>query len=363
MLLSITVETSIPMRMGCPGSRRRSPVTTMNQERMLNPFLVQVVHTALRWPIGPGMRKKWMMCCHCQRVSVEYWMHQWIRGKKGLSPGLMNHRVSAFQQHTSRGKKPLSPGLQNHRMSVLQLQTWQTSRSGRSLWTLLQRRRNPSTWSSSPHKNCETNNCRTRIFAHSAEVLLQSASTWQLWLCRSQLRLKEEVLYYIWEEDKDHRWLFVVPASLRDMLMKQCHDSPFGGHLGREKTLSALRRHFLWYGKATDVKLYVSTCRECHLGKHPNKKPRASLQNYQAGCPGDCVHQDILEPFCESEAGNRYVLMIVDQFSHWLEMVPLTIQDAESIARAFFEICVIRFGAPFVMHMDQGRNFDSTMMK
>ena len=196
-----------------------------------------------------------------------------------------------------------------------------------------------------------------------AEVLLQSASTRQLWLCRSQLRLKEGVLYYIWEEDKDRRWLFVVPASLRDMLMKQCHDSPFGGHLGREKTLSALRRRFLWYGMATDVKLYVSTCRECHLGKHPNRKPRAPLQNYQAGCLGDHVHLDILGPFCESEAGNRYVVIIVDQFSRWLEMVPLTIQDAESIARAFFESYVVRFGAPFVMHTDQGRNFDSAMMK
>ena len=36
-------------------------MTTMNQERMSNPFLVQVVRTALRWlPIEPGMRKKWM---------------------------------------------------------------------------------------------------------------------------------------------------------------------------------------------------------------------------------------------------------------------------------------------------------------
>ena len=55
--------------------------------------------------------------------------------------------------------------------------------------------------------------------------------------------------------------------------------------------------------------------------------------------------------------------MIIDQFSRWVEMVPLTVQDAESVARAFFETYVVRFGVPFVVHTDQGRNFDSTMVK
>ena len=196
-----------------------------------------------------------------------------------------------------------------------------------------------------------------------SDVLLQSASTRHFWLCRSQLKLKQGVLYYIWEEDKSHRWLLVVPTGLKESLLQQCHDSKFGGHLGREKTLATLKQRFLWHGMATDVKLYVSTCCECHMGKHPNKRPKAPLQNFQAGCPGDRVHMDILGPFCESEAGNRYVLMIIDQFSRWLEMVALNIQDAETIAKAFFETYVVRFGVPFVIHTDQGRNFDSALMK
>ena len=75
------------------------------------------------------------------------------------------------------------------------------------------------------------------------------------------------------------------------------------------------------------------------------------------------MHLDILGPFWESAQGNRYVLMIVDQFSRWVEMVPLRIQDAQTVARSFFETYVVRFGVPFVVHTDQGRNFDYSVMK
>ena len=44
-------------------------------------------------------------------------------------------------------------------------------------------------------------------------------------------------------------------------------------------------------------------------------------------------------------------------------MVPLRIQDAPTVARSFFETYVVRFGVPFVVHTDQGRNFDCSVMK
>ena len=67
----------------------------------------------------------------------------------------------------------------------------------------------------------------------------------------------------------------------------------------------------------------------------------------------------MLGPFCESESGNCYVLMVVDQFTRWLELVPLPAQDAESVARAIFENYLVQFGVPLTVHTDQGRNFDA----
>ena len=62
-----------------------------------------------------------------------------------------------------------------------------------------------------------------------------------------------------------------------------------------------------------------------------------------------------------SEHGNKYVLMIIDQFTRWLEMVPLHFEDANLVARAFYENYVVRWGVPFLIHTDQEQNFESTL--
>ena len=104
--------------------------------------------------------------------------------------------------------------------------------------------------------------------------------------------------------------------------------------------------------------MYVTNCAECNQNKRLRANPRAPLQCYQAGNPGDQVHMDILGPFLESHQGNKYVLMMVDQFTRWLELQALGMQDAATVAQAFFESYTVRFGVPFVIHTDQGKNFD-----
>ena len=123
----------------------------------------------------------------------------------------------------------------------------------------------------------------------------------------------------------------VVPRNLRTFIMEQAHDATTGGHLGRDKTLQKLRFRCYWYGMSTDVKLHVSTCTPCNQSKVVHGKPRALMQLYQAGIPGDQLHLDMLGPFCGSNAGNRYVLMIVDQFTQWLEVGHLPTQGAQSV--------------------------------
>ena len=50
---------------------------------------------------------------------------------------------------------------------------------------------------------------------------------------------------------------------------------------------------------------------------------KAGLKNYQAGSPMEKVHLDFLGPLPRTEAGNEYILMMVDSFTKWVECVPL----------------------------------------
>ena len=75
------------------------------------------------------------------------------------------------------------------------------------------------------------------------------------------------------------------------------------------------------------------------------------------------VHLDILGPFNTSEDGNRYALMMIDQFTKWVEMAAIPEQSALTIADKFVVHFVVTFGCPLEVHTDQGRNFDGNLFK
>lgn len=75
------------------------------------------------------------------------------------------------------------------------------------------------------------------------------------------------------------------------------------------------------------------------------------------------VHLDILGPFTPSEHGNVYVLVMIDQFTKWIECAALPNQTALLIAKEFLLHFIVTFGCPLSVHTDQGRNFDGDLFK
>ena len=93
--------------------------------------------------------------------------------------------------------------------------------------------------------------------------------------------------------------------------------------------------------------LYVKTCHTCTKQKKLQTKQKAALCKYHAGNPMDRVHIDILRPFPVSDNRNRYIPMLVDQFTEWLEAYPLPDQTAVTVARAVVDNFITRFGCPW----------------
>jgi hypothetical protein len=202
------------------------------------------------------------------------------------------------------------------------------------------------------------------------ELQLSSPAVKRYWQHSQQLAVREGVLYYQWErpygsshETTKIQWQLLVPASLREEVMQGCHDSLTGGHLGQQKTYQRVQRYYTWYEMATDVQLYVRTCGVCNRQKKPSVKPRAALGRYHAGAPMERIHIDMLGPLTQSYKGNFYVLLLVDQFTKWVEIHPLPEQSAEVVARTVVDQVFSRFGCPLQIHSDQGRNFDGNLFK
>ena len=55
------------------------------------------------------------------------------------------------------------------------------------------------------------------------------------------------------------------------------HDPLYVGHLGRERTIELIRRHFLWPHMRKDIGDFIATCDNCQGNKATNQVPPGLL--------------------------------------------------------------------------------------
>ena len=190
------------------------------------------------------------------------------------------------------------------------------------------------------------------------ELYLCSPSIKHLWNCKHQLVLKDGILCYKWLDPVHSRLLLVVPRSLRHKILENCHDTKLSGHFGQAKTIERLKQNYIWYGLREDARNYVKSCHTCNVNKKANVKPKGPLGQFHAGIPMEKLHMDILGPLHESSSANKYVLVLVDQFTKWMEMFPLPNQNTITVAKTLLDGFISRLGCPVQIHTDQGKNFD-----
>ena len=183
----------------------------------------------------------------------------------------------------------------------------------------------------------------------------------QLW---DQLVTKDGVLYrvFVGQDDNSNHFQFVVPATLRDEVLKALHSGVSGGHLGHEKTFSRVQERFYWPGYWSDTRDFCFTCQQCSTRKSPTHSRRAPLGTIQAGYPTQIMAVDLLGPLPESPQKNSYVMVVGDYFSKWMEAIPLPNQEAITVANHLIDEVFMRYSVPEQLHSDQGRQFESQLI-
>ena len=103
----------------------------------------------------------------------------------------------------------------------------------------------------------------------------------------------------------------VVPCSLRELIMKCCHDIPIAGHMGIGATKKRVCSRFSWPGVMQDIIRFVKSCITCQ--KHCNKLPRLPVQQADiVDRPFDKVAIDIVGPLTVTDNKCRYILTLID---------------------------------------------------
>ena len=63
------------------------------------------------------------------------------------------------------------------------------------------------------------------------------------------------------------------------------------------------------------------------------------------------------------EEGNQYIIVIAGYFTKWAEAFAIPDQTALTVADVLVREVVCRFGTPYQLHSDQGRDYESHLFQ
>eukprot|EP00882_Tetradesmus_deserticola_P001192 GHRQ01001290.1.p1 GENE.GHRQ01001290.1~~GHRQ01001290.1.p1 ORF type:complete len:1007 (-),score=112.72 GHRQ01001290.1:2410-5226(-) len=159
----------------------------------------------------------------------------------------------------------------------------------------------------------------------------------------------------------------VLPADaeLRQLVLHECHDALYAGHVGTRRTLKNVQRYFYWDGMARDVAQYVKTCDSCQRNKSSNQKPAGLLRPLPI--PGDTwesVSMDLIVSLPRTAAGYTAIVVFVDRLSKMVHLAPCADDvSAEQLADMFVAQVVAHHGVPRSIVTDRDVRFTSKFWK
>uniref|UniRef100_A0A3B1K6C6 Gypsy retrotransposon integrase-like protein 1 n=1 Tax=Astyanax mexicanus TaxID=7994 RepID=A0A3B1K6C6_ASTMX len=176
-----------------------------------------------------------------------------------------------------------------------------------------------------------------------------------------KLVVKDDILFrHVRDRQRGSFYQLVLPEKFRGYVKSSLHDE--SGHFGVERTFALVRERFYWPRMFNDVKTWCEQCERCCLRKTPTAGLRAPLVSIHTNAPLELICIDFLTVE-KSKGGFENILVVTDHFSRWAQAYPTKDQKAETVAKVLWKNFFCKFGFPAKLHADQGRNFESTVVK
>ena len=155
----------------------------------------------------------------------------------------------------------------------------------------------------------------------------------------------------------------VIPndASIKSLILRECHDAATSGHLGAAKTLELAKRLCYWYGMDREIREYVTTCTSCQMNKSTTQPTPGLMQPLPIpDRPWSSVSMDFIVSLPRTAAGFDAILVVVCRLTKMVHFLPCTTNiDAPPTALLFFREVVRHHGMPQSIISDRDPRFTS----
>ncbi|WVZ87046.1 hypothetical protein U9M48_033745 [Paspalum notatum var. saurae] len=125
----------------------------------------------------------------------------------------------------------------------------------------------------------------------------------------------------VWHGDR-----ICVPniKSIRDLILKEAHETAYSIHPGSEKMYQDLKQKFWWYGMKREVAEYVALCDVCQRVKAEHQKPAGLLQPLKIPeWKWQEIGMDFIVGLSRTQSGFDSIWVVVDRLTKVAHFIPV----------------------------------------
>ena len=148
---------------------------------------------------------------------------------------------------------------------------------------------------------------------------------------------QNESWYYLWTPKHGDEPIeqLILPKHCHQIVCKLAHSIPLAGHLGRDKTIKSIIRHFYWPSVFCDVAEYCRRCSECQRTAKGSQRKVPLIPLPLMEEPFEKIATDIVGLLSRSRRVSQYILVVCDYATRYPEAMACRKVDAGSVADHF----------------------------
>ncbi len=155
----------------------------------------------------------------------------------------------------------------------------------------------------------------------------------------------------------------MVPKKqhLRQLILKEAHESPLTIHPGSTKMYQDLRQRFSWTRMKREIAQYIANCDICRRVKVEHQRPAGTLQPLAIPeWKWDKISMDFITGFPRTKRGNNAIFVVIDRLSKVAHFLPVHESiTASQLADLYISQIVSLHGVPLEINSDRGSLFTS----
>ncbi|GKA61198.1 reverse transcriptase domain-containing protein [Tanacetum coccineum] len=139
-------------------------------------------------------------------------------------------------------------------------------------------------------------------------------------------------------------------------VLREIHEGSCSMHAGtRSVVAKALRIGYYWPIMHKDARTLIRACQDCQVHKPVPRNPQHKLTPITSPWPFYKWGIDIAGPFLEGPGKIKFLIVVIDYFTKWIEAKPVTTITGNQIKKFVWDNIVYRFGLPGEIVSDNGK--------